>query len=124
MQKLYFGVWKHLQKDQLVVHHKCYRNTTFAHLHGTFVGSDTLPSWAEAQSSNMSTATLRFLKLASAHKNKKENIKPFKVNQKGNENLLSLPGNGAKIWLSLSLHKKNDSLNFKSGMCKFSILLL
>ena len=64
----------------------------------TNVGSDTLSSWAEAHSSNMSTAALRFLKSAPAHQNREEKIKLFKVNQKENENLSSLPDNDAKNW--------------------------
>ena len=44
----------------------------------TIVGSDALPSWIEAQSSNMSTAALRFLNSALALKNKEEKVKLFK----------------------------------------------
>ena len=69
------------------------------------MSSDTLPSWTEAQSSNMYTVTPSFQILAPAHKNGEEKVKPFKVNQK-EEKLTVPPGNGANILIESNLHRK------------------
>ena len=46
------------------------------------MGSDALPSWTEAQSTNMSTTAPSCQILASAHNIREEKVKLFKVNQK------------------------------------------